>query len=86
MAQRPGILVNHFVKADGKWPLTKSPNAQPDVITAEVRCHWPYLAPKAEVRAALLDCFIKALAELDEKHPGTAAERNVWLEAPPSQE
>jgi hypothetical protein len=69
MSQRPGILVNHFVKADeGGWPKTKSPNAQPDVITAEVRCHWPYLAPKSEVLDALAEVYTKAVAEVHERY------------------
>jgi hypothetical protein len=68
VSQRPGFLVNHFVKAEGRWPLTKSPNSQPDVITAEIRCHWPYLAPFDEVRQALTDVYEKALEALDAAH------------------
>jgi hypothetical protein len=67
MSQRPGILTTVFVKADGRWELTKSPNQQPDVITAEVRMHWPYLAPREEVIAALGAVAGKALAEVIEK-------------------
>lgn len=69
MSQRPGFLVDHRVKAAGRWPLTKSPNSQPDVINAEIRCHWPYLAPKAEIQAAITECYIKALAELEAMKP-----------------
>lgn len=67
MSQRPGILTTVFRKAEGRWPLTKSPNQQPDVITAEIRLHWPYLAPPAEIKAALAEVYAKALLELDEK-------------------
>jgi hypothetical protein len=69
MSQRRGILVNHFVNADGRWPLTKSPNQQADVITAEIRIHWPHPAPKEEVVKALGAVLGKALDEIREKMP-----------------
>lgn len=69
MSQRPGLLVTEYVKADGRWPLTRSPNTQPDVITAEVRCHWPHVAPKAEVLAALAAVHAKAIAEVERMLP-----------------
>lgn len=64
MSQRPGILVSEFVKAEGRWPLTKSPNQQPDVISAEIRCHWPHTAPKEEVLQAMVAAFDKAVDEV----------------------
>jgi hypothetical protein len=68
MAQRPGILTTHFIKAeDGGWPLTQSPNAQPDVITAEVRCHWPYLAPEDQIIKALTEAYAHAVHEVQER-------------------
>ena len=67
MSQRPGILTTVFRKAEGRWPLTRSPNQQPDVITAEIRCHWPYLAPPEEIRAALAEVYARALRGLDVK-------------------
>lgn len=69
MAQRPGFIVDHFIKADDRWPLSKSPNTYPDVISVQVRCHWPPLAPKQEVRNGIIDAFLKALAELDAMRP-----------------
>lgn len=54
MSQRPGLLVDCRIKAsEWPWPATRSPNAQPDVVNAEIRCHWPYLAPRKAVEAAL---------------------------------
>lgn len=70
MSQRRGILVTHTVKAEGRWPLTRSPNKQPDVITVEVRMHWPHPAPRAEVIAALGAVCGKALAELEREMDG----------------
>lgn len=67
MSQRPGVLVTHRTAADDRWPLTRSPNMQPDVITAEIRCHWPYLAPRHEVLAALHAVYRKAVAEVNEQ-------------------
>lgn len=69
MSQRPGFIADHFVKADGRWPFSKSPNQFPDVISVQMRCHWPPLAPKSEVRDALHDCYLKAIAELDDMRP-----------------
>lgn len=65
MSRRPGLIVTHRIKAEGRWPLTKSPNVQPDVITAEVRCHWPYLAPKEAVIEALRAAHAKAVEEVE---------------------
>lgn len=65
MSNRPGILVTQRTTADGRWPLTVSPNQQVDVITAEVRCHWPHPAPKEEVLAALAEAHRRAVAEVE---------------------
>lgn len=69
MAQRPGFIADLFVKADDRWPLSKSPNQYPDVISVQMRCHWPPLAPVAEVRAALTACYEKSMGELDAMRP-----------------
>lgn len=90
MSRRPGIVTSHFVRADGRWAKTRSPNAQPDVITAEVRLHWPYLAPQKEVIAALGAVAGKALAEVVEKFGGDADATLSLLDAaaevPPPEE
>jgi len=67
MSQRPGFLVEHRISAAGRWPATRSPNTQPDVVNAEIRCHWPYLAPKQAVLEALTQAFLKAVEEVNEK-------------------
>lgn len=69
MAQRPGFIADHFVKADGLWPLSKSPNQYPDLISVQVRCHWPPLAPVEHVRAALTVAYEKAIGELEAMRP-----------------
>lgn len=72
MSQRPGILTTVRVSAHDRWPLTKSPNQQPDVITAEIRCHWPYLAPQHEVLRALLETYQQAVTEVNEYYEDRA--------------
>jgi hypothetical protein len=70
MAGRPGFVVDHFVKAaEGGWPLSVSPNQYADVVSVQMRCNWPPLAPKRVVRDALVDGFLKALRELEEMRP-----------------
>lgn len=65
MSRRPGLILTHRTKADGRWEPTRSPNFQRDVITAEIRLHWPDPAPKGWVVAALTEAYARALDELD---------------------
>ena len=67
MTRRPGFVVDHFVSADGGVP----PNQFHPVVSAQVRCNWPPLATKAEVRQTLEQVYLKALAELDRMRPSS---------------
>lgn len=60
MSSRPGIVVDHNQPADGGV----TPNLYPHRISVQVRCHWPPLATEEEIRLALADGYLKAVAEL----------------------
>jgi hypothetical protein len=64
VSQRPGFVFDHFVRAEGRWPLTKSPNQHPDVISTQIRCHWPHTAPKQEILDALAEVYANAVGEV----------------------
>lgn len=64
MSRRPGFVVDHMQTADGGV----SPNQFHPVISVQVRCNWPPRASIEECRQALMECYEKAVAELEGMH------------------
>lgn len=79
MSSRPGILVSHKIPFTG----LPSPNQTRDVITVEIRAHWPHNATEDVLGPVLTAAYLEAVEALRAKL-GVPGSPNTWLSPPES--